>query len=586
MSYKNIDLLIKEKEKCCIDFKNIDFCIISDQDSTFEEILHEIREVSLNMSEGTGKISEVQEYTYTDVAVRTKDRIYIILSELDRAMSRCGIYRNAVRKIVKSYFGNFHSGKCVKYKDLINKEDCNFVDNVYFCLLRREADEVGKRNCLNALRNGELTKLDVISSISESLEGRQAYVYIKGLWWAKIKANIKKGILQVPVIGYFFKWIKAIILLPSYFYTLKCTTANLQNAIYELQEQMVKMENECIRYAVFRESIENLQQKTKVELIEREKEIVQKIHEAEKRYRVRDEKLLNEYQICKKELVDIKKEYNFILKMTPQIQDTVQYVVEKKENAIVMQDIKAKEKQLMDKFYLHYNDRLMLDSRDEVKEREKVYLQIIEKWNSDKIPKDTIHILDLGCGEGEWLELLNDNGYKACGIDSNPFVVSKMGNLKPELGLILGDGYEYLQKLADNSLDIISMFHVIEHMSVLEGIKLLKECYRVLKRGGLLLVETPNPQNILTATYYFRLDPTHRFAIPHELLSVMIEEGGMTIRETLFLNPLEFVPYDYKENDPISNVVFRFNLEQTYAVIAVKGEKNADNNHASDDYKS
>ena len=92
-----------------------------------------------------------------------------------------------------------------------------------------------------------------------------------------------------------------------------------------------------------------------------------------------------------------------------------------------------------------------------------------------------------------------------------------------------------------------------------------------LSNGGMLILETPNPLNILTATYYFRLDPTHRFPIPKELLEFTVKEAGLNIKETLMLNPLNFIPYTYEEDDPIKDIIFRFNMEQAYSVLAVKG---------------
>lgn len=236
----------------------------------------------------------------------------------------------------------------------------------------------------------------------------------------------------------------------------------------------------------------------------------------------------------------------------------------------MQQENAQKQEMLIDQFYLDYNRDLMPDPREEVMEREAVYLPYITEWHQAR-SKDSLKILDLGCGECEWIELLEKNGYQVTGIDTNLKVIEKAHSISPDFSIIKANAYEYLCGLEDNSIDLITMFHVIEHMTIFDGYKLIIECKRVLSNGGMLILETPNPLNILTATYYFRLDPTHRFPIPKELLEFTVKEAGLNIKETLMLNPLNFIPYTYEEDDPIKDIIFRFNMEQAYSVLAVKG---------------
>lgn len=228
-----------------------------------------------------------------------------------------------------------------------------------------------------------------------------------------------------------------------------------------------------------------------------------------------------------------------------------------------------KEKKLMDKFYVRYNEKLMGDSRESVKKRAEVYVDKINIWATGR-EKNKLNIIDLGSGECEWIELLQENGFHATGIDGNTEVIKKVKKINASIDIIESFAMDYLTGLCDDSVDMITSFHMVEHIEMMDIIKLIRECHRVLKRGGMLIIETPNPQNILTATYYFNMDPTHKKPIPPELLSFFIEESGFEVKEKILLHPLEFIPYEYREDDPIRDIVYRFNMEQAYSILAVR----------------
>lgn len=227
------------------------------------------------------------------------------------------------------------------------------------------------------------------------------------------------------------------------------------------------------------------------------------------------------------------------------------------------------EKNAMNLFYLHYNEKLMPDSREEVKSRARIYIDKVNQWFENKSKKE-LKVVDLGCGECEWIELLSENGYKAQGVDSNTFVIRKVKELFPDIRIEENDALSYLKRQPENSIDLLTSFHMVEHLDMVILVELILECKRVLKKGGMLIVETPNPQNILISSYYFHLDPTHNKPIPPELLAFFINECGLEVVEKVLLYPLDFIPYDYKDNDPIKDIIYRFNMEQAYSILAVK----------------
>ncbi|MBO5176671.1 MAG: methyltransferase domain-containing protein [Lachnospiraceae bacterium] len=226
-------------------------------------------------------------------------------------------------------------------------------------------------------------------------------------------------------------------------------------------------------------------------------------------------------------------------------------------------------KKILNAFYMDYNEKIMCDSREEVAERQKQYLPFVEQCLGDKT--DDLVMIDLGCGEGEFVELLNQNGYPAYGVDSNPMVIDKVKGINSDIRIEESEATAYLATLEDNSVDFISCFHMVEHLETGELLELLKESHRVLKVGGGLILETPNPLNILISTYYFYMDPTHKKQIPPELLNLMVSSSGFKVEECRMLRPLNFVPYSYDDpNDKIRDIVFRFNMEQAYSLMAVK----------------
>jgi O-antigen chain-terminating methyltransferase len=94
----------------------------------------------------------------------------------------------------------------------------------------------------------------------------------------------------------------------------------------------------------------------------------------------------------------------------------------------------------------------------------------------------------------------------------------------------------------------------------------VREAYRVLRSGGLLIMETPNPENIRVATETFYLDPTHRRPIPSSLLAFLPEEAGFAYVEVLLLQESREL-----EEREISLYDVLYGVSPDYAVVAFKG---------------
>ncbi len=213
-------------------------------------------------------------------------------------------------------------------------------------------------------------------------------------------------------------------------------------------------------------------------------------------------------------------------------------------------------------FYAAFEDRFR-GSRDDIKERQRRYLpQVAAVVGQVGGP-----VIDIGCGRGEWLELLRDNGIAAQGIDANPLT----GDICRQAGfaVVTGDAIDWLNGHPSASAAVISAFHLIEHLPFPVLLAILDQASRVLKPGGLLLLETPNPRNLQVGATSFWTDATHLRPLPCETTAFMVERSGFSEIEILPLHPLAegAIHYDDPLLDRLNQLVHG---AQDYAVLARK----------------
>ena len=214
-------------------------------------------------------------------------------------------------------------------------------------------------------------------------------------------------------------------------------------------------------------------------------------------------------------------------------------------------------------FYKSLEDKFR-GSRDLIKERLTIYLPFLEIFK--KIDQK-VNVVDVGCGRGEWLQLLQENGIDAFGVDTDEGMLENAKKLGLNVELI--DAIEYLKSLDDESIYAISGFHIAEHLDFELLKELVKESFRVLKPAGLLILETPNPENIKIATCDFYLDPTHIKPIPPNLLSFLPEFYGFKRTKILRLQEDK----ELKNSDFVSIDKIIQGVSPDYAVIAQKSAK-------------
>lgn len=150
------------------------------------------------------------------------------------------------------------------------------------------------------------------------------------------------------------------------------------------------------------------------------------------------------------------------------------------------------------RLYLSFEDYFR-GSEDEIRDRQRAYLRLLE---------DRGRILDVGCGRGEFLELMREAGIEATGVDIDPAMIEHCRGKGLENAEI-GDAADYVADLPDQSLGAIFAAQVIEHLPYPELVRFLRTAREKLTPGGLLVVETVNP-HAPQGLKNFWLDPTHR----------------------------------------------------------------------------
>ena len=120
-------------------------------------------------------------------------------------------------------------------------------------------------------------------------------------------------------------------------------------------------------------------------------------------------------------------------------------------------------------------------------------------------------VLDVGCGRGEFLDLLRDHGVAATGIDIDAPMVERCHE-KGHASATVADANEYLGALAPASLGVVFSAQVIEHLSSDQLERVLRLSLSRLVPGGLFVAETVNPHS-LAALKNFWLDLTHQHPI-------------------------------------------------------------------------
>jgi predicted TPR repeat methyltransferase len=213
----------------------------------------------------------------------------------------------------------------------------------------------------------------------------------------------------------------------------------------------------------------------------------------------------------------------------------------------------------LDSFFAAHGDQFR-GSPELIKDRLRVYPPMIRRAGL------TGPALDLGCGRGEWLELMREAEIESIGVEQNQMLAAACR--AKSLHVIEADFMAFLEQSPPDHWRIVTGFHVIEHLGWPAWYGCLRHIHRVLSAGGMVILETPNPASLLTATNGFFLDPTHRHPLPDALLAFAARDVGFAKVEILPLHPaINSGPGSGAGESEIMQLV---NGPQDYALIARK----------------
>ena len=174
---------------------------------------------------------------------------------------------------------------------------------------------------------------------------------------------------------------------------------------------------------------------------------------------------------------------------------------------------------------------------------------------------------DLRCGQGEWLDTLNDAGFAAQGVDEDLASVAHCQHLG--LQAQAQSALAALQACADQSYALISGFGLAEAVPFETLRQVVQESLRVLKPGGLLILQAVNPENIVASTNQGFLDPTRRQPIPRALLAFVPEHAGFALSKAIPLHE----QFSLAGQQPVSLLNVLQDVSPLYAVIAQKSNE-------------
>jgi SAM-dependent methyltransferase len=145
-------------------------------------------------------------------------------------------------------------------------------------------------------------------------------------------------------------------------------------------------------------------------------------------------------------------------------------------------------------------------------------------------------IVDLGCGRGEFLQLMKESGKNAYGVDFSQYEVEQLN--ASGLTAFAGDIQEHALKLEQESIGGVFCAQVVEHLQPDAVYRILSELHRAMKANAPLVIETVNPLSVFAYHHLFFKDPTHVFPVHPDTLVFMLRYTGFRDVQAHLITPV------------------------------------------------
>lgn len=442
--------------------------------------------------------------------------------------------------------GEFRKKSEYVLADFLGYDDLAFVTHAYDAILHRAPDECAQAH-LQALRSGAASKIEVLAALRWSPEGHSKGVHIDGLL-IPYKLHSWR---RIPLLGWMLHWVHTLIRLPRHTRVMDVHVSSLSGDLQFFDVRISQVVAEQSARLASQELA--LQRAPSAALVE----------ELGKRIDVLAQQLAEH-------LAEQQAERS--IEKQPALRHSLQPAACREvfsEAAGPSNEGSAVEPEL-DGLYVAFENQFR-GPEEEIRQRLEPYLKFVADVGAGT---EGAPVLDLGCGRGEWLEMLRDKGLVASGVDLNGLFVAEC----EEKGLVVEycDAISKLRGLPDASLGMVTLFHLAEHLTFPTLIELIDQAHRVLVPGGALVVETPNPENALVAQWAFYMDPTHRNPLPPQMLRWMVQARGFVQSdiqpqfEARGGSDIAFVSDDVPGSATINALVKPHHASRDYAIMARK----------------
>ena len=374
----------------------------------------------------------------------------------------------------------------------LDEEAC--LNNAYRVLLGRDMDKVGRGYYLPALRDGHISVVRLLSSLRHSPEGQARGVTIR---WLKPAALLDR-LANKRVIGKFVAPLIPFLVRSQV--NRRLMTGAMRHA------ELISATNTAL--SAIRKNQAHIEMR--MNLTERDAAASR-------------DSAQNAMDDAGKALAEIRATRQLITEESVQLARLIA-----EARAVLPQSteprtlVESMDDHALDSLYVAFENRFR-GSTAEIGKRSERYLPVFRQ--TEPVAAGAV-VLDIGCGRGEWLALLNRSNITTRGIDLNGAMVAEARALG--LDVLEGDAIAYLRSLPENSLAAVTGFHIVEHLAFKDLVTLFDEARRALMPGGIILFETPNPENLVVGACTFNYDPTHNKPLPPDLLRFIAEARGYT----------------------------------------------------------